>query len=73
MAPTQTLPVKRLEHLLTRADHLVVWTRAQGYLLSGAEPRATPKPADGPIGRLQRASPRQERRAAATEGRPPTR
>jgi hypothetical protein len=65
MGPTQTLPVKRLEHLLTRADHLAVWTHAQGYLMSSVEPRATPKSADGAVSLAQRASRRQERRADA--------
>jgi hypothetical protein len=65
MGRTQTLPVKRLEHLLTRADHLAVWTHAQGYLMSSVEPKETPKPADGPISLAQRASRRQERRAVA--------
>jgi hypothetical protein len=65
MGPTQTLPVKRLEHLLTRADHLAVWTHAQGYLMSTVEPRATPRPADGPISLARRASRRQERRGVA--------
>ena len=63
MGRTQTLPVKRLEHLLTRADHLAVWTHAQGYLMSTVEPRAAAKPAEEPISPAQRAPRQQERRA----------
>lgn len=65
MGPTQRLPVKRLEHLLARADHLAAWTHAQGYLMSGVEPRAAPRPADGPVSLARRESRRQERRVVA--------